>query len=284
MPLNTAQKIRIAQLACDWVMLARRFTGRGHTATVKRGGVRWDLDLREGIDFSIYLLGAFERSTVKAYSRIVVPGSIVIDIGANIGAHTLFLGQLCGRTGRVIAFEPTHYAFTKLKRNVEINPDISSRISCHQIMLVASAGDTVAKEVYSSWPLRNSAPVELHADHKGRLIATAGATAETLDGALDRLGVHRVDFVKLDVDGHEAEVLEGAGRTFKRHHPAILMELAPFVFRDDMGRFAFMLEFFWKLGYQLTNVSGGTLLPRNTQKVVEMIPEKGGINVLGRAS
>ena len=284
MALNTAQKIRIAQLASSGVMLARRLFGQGPTARVRRGGLNWELDLREGIDFSIYLLGAFEPATVKAYTRLVSPGSTLVDIGANIGAHTLFLGSLCGSNGRVIAFEPTRYAFGKLKRNVSLNPGIASRIFCCQSMLVASGGDPVEQAIYSSWPLENSASMEVHAEHKGRLMETQGAIAETLDSALQRLAVQRVDFVKLDVDGHEASVLAGACQTFARHRPAILMELAPFVFRDDMSKFAYMLEFFWGLGYQLTDIASGALLPRDITKVVAKIPENGGINVLGCAS
>lgn len=284
MQLNTAQKIKIAQLASSCVLLARRLAGRGTTATVQRRGVRWHLDLREGIDFSIYLLGAFEPSTVRAYSRLVSPGGIIVDIGANVGAHTLFLARLCGASGRVVAFEPTQYAFDKLQRNVGLNPDIAGRISCQQVMLVAAADSAVEQAIYSSWPLQDAVDGDLHAEHRGRLMATAGATAETLDGALARLGVHRVDFVKLDVDGHEAEVLEGARETFSRDRPAILMELAPFVFRDNMEKFVFMLKFFWALGYRLTDLSSGKVLPENVQEVIHMIPENGGINVLGRAS
>jgi FkbM family methyltransferase len=282
MQLNTAQKIKIAQLASSCVLLARRLTARGTTATVQRGGLRWQLDLQEGIDFSIYLLGAFEPSTVRAYSRVVSPGATILDIGANVGAHTLFLARLCGAAGRVVAFEPTQYAFNKLRRNIELNPDIALRVSCQQVMLVATASSAIEQAIYSSWPLQDAADEELHAEHKGRLMVTAGATAETLDGALARLGVHQVDFVKLDVDGHEAEVLEGGRETFSRDRPAILMELAPFVFRDNMEKFTFMLKFFWALGYRLTDLSSGKVLPENVSEIIHMIPENGGINVLGR--
>ena len=284
MQLSTAQKIKIAQLFSSCVIRCRRLAGLGTSVTVKRGGMRWRLDLMEGIDFSIYLLGAFEPSTVRAYSRIVSEGMTVVDIGANVGAHTLFLARLCGVSGRVVGFEPTQYAFDKLRRNVELNPDVAPRISCLQVMLVAAAGSVVEEAIYSSWPLGQTPSEELHAEHRGRLMATAGATAETLDGALARMAVHRVDFVKLDVDGHEAEVLEGAKRTFSRDRPAVLMELAPFVFRDKMEKFTFLLQFFWALGYRLTDLSSGKLLPENVEEVVRMIPKNGGINVLGRAS
>ena len=61
--------------------------------------INWRLDLLEGID----LLGSFEPLTVRAYRGIVRPGDTVLDIGANVGAHTLPLAQLVGETCRVIA-------------------------------------------------------------------------------------------------------------------------------------------------------------------------------------
>ena len=282
MRLSTARKIQIAQLASKGLVGARRLVGRSPQARVRRRGLQWDLDLQEGIDLSIFLLGAFEPATVDAYSRLVRPGATVLDIGANIGAHTLPLARLCGPGGRVIAFEPTRFAFEKLRRNVELNPEVAARISCQQVMLVGSEGAALEGEIYSSWPLGQAPSDELHAEHKGRLMSTREASAETLDGALRRLGVQQVDFVKLDVDGHEPDVLGGASETFSGARPLILMELAPFVFRADMTRFAFMLDFFWGLGYELTDIASGQRLPRNVDQVVAMIPHNGGINVLGR--
>ncbi len=95
---------------------------------MRRRGVAWTLDLREGIDFSIWLLGAFELSTVRAYQRILRPGAIVLDIGANIGAHTLHLARAVGTEGKVWAIEPTDYAMGKLKTNIALNPELAPRI------------------------------------------------------------------------------------------------------------------------------------------------------------
>ena len=56
------------------------------------------------------------------------PGSLVIDIGANIGAFSLPIASDVGEGGCVVAIEPTDYAFTKLVRNAELNPGIASRL------------------------------------------------------------------------------------------------------------------------------------------------------------
>ena len=112
--LSTRRKITLARWAYQCVHAARAlFTRDDHTIVV-RGDIVWDLDLGEGIDFAIYLLGAFERSSIRAYSRLIKPGAVVIDVGANIGAHTLPFAHLVGPAGHVLAFEPTTYAFNRL--------------------------------------------------------------------------------------------------------------------------------------------------------------------------
>src|SRR5713101_4640646 len=100
------------------ITFARKTFGLSNQTIVTRYGVRWNLDLDEAIDFSIFLLGLFERQTVQAYQRLVWPGNIVLDIGANIGAHTFHLARLVGPNGRVFAFEPTAFAFHKLLANI----------------------------------------------------------------------------------------------------------------------------------------------------------------------
>ena len=86
--LNTRQKIFLARCAYEIVHAMRRLMRREDRTKVRRGGIVWDLNLAEGIDFAIYLLGGFERSTISAYSRIIRHDHIVVDVGAKIGrAH-----------------------------------------------------------------------------------------------------------------------------------------------------------------------------------------------------
>src|ERR1019366_6569447 len=105
--LNTAQKIALAKILHHGIKFFRRMAGHSAETEVTRDGLQWHLDLNEGIDFSIYTLGSFEPATVKLYETLIRQGDIVLDIGANIGAHTLPLARLVGEMGRVIAFEPT---------------------------------------------------------------------------------------------------------------------------------------------------------------------------------
>ena len=92
----------------------RTLAGKGDVGVFRRGGIVWELDLREGIDFAIYLQGGFEAATLREYGRIVRSGFVALDIGANIGSHTLPLAQP-GWVPRV-AFTPSNLPTTPSRK------------------------------------------------------------------------------------------------------------------------------------------------------------------------
>ena len=165
----------------------------------------------------------------------------------------------------VVAFEPTKYAFAKLLRNAALNPGLAAHITACQMMLVAGDADTLPDAIYSSWPLESSS--DLHEAHHGRLMPTEGATVSTLDQQVDRLGLHKVDFIKLDVDGNEFDVLSGGQQTLARFKPTLMMELAPYVYDRHPQKFDDMLKLLWDAGYAVSDVSNGRALPRDPAQV-----------------
>ncbi|MEP7320813.1 MAG: FkbM family methyltransferase [Saprospiraceae bacterium] len=119
--LNTKNKIALASLCYKGIHALRALAGKSDITFVKRKKINWHLELNEGIDFSIYLLGSFEPGTINLYSKLLQnkPNAVVFDIGANIGSHTLPLAKIISPgKGIVYAFEPTKWAFEKLQRNI----------------------------------------------------------------------------------------------------------------------------------------------------------------------
>jgi len=261
------------------IFLRKLFGLRTEVVTTRRG-VTWRLNLKEGIDFAIYFLGGFELGSLKKYTKIIRPGDVVLDIGANIGAHTLPLAVLVGDSGKVYSFEPTAYAFAKQLENIALNSELAPRIVTNQVMLIAAECDPMPGAVYSSWPLE--AAEDLHADHHGRLMATHGALKMTLDAFVHSADVVRVDFIKLDVDGNEYDVLLGAKRLLGTLKPKIVLELAPYVYNCQPERFGALLNYLWALGYELCDLSAGHCLPRDEDQIRRLIPDGGGVNVLAR--
>jgi FkbM family methyltransferase len=219
---SVTAKLAAARVVSSAVLASRRLAGRDAVLRVRRSGLLWELDLSEMIDFSIYMLGAWERHVQGAYRRCLAHGDVVLDIGANIGAHSLPIAQLVGPHGRIIAIEPTDLAFRKLRRNIELNPELSARMIPLQMAMLAGADGAVPERIYSSWPLR--APQEAHPVHGGCLQRTSGAVGSCVDSLVSSLSVPQVNFIKIDVDGAEPEVLLGARSTLQRWRPRILLE------------------------------------------------------------
>jgi FkbM family methyltransferase len=275
---STKTKIALARIAYRGIASARKVFGLGHEVVARRGGLIWKLDLSEGIDLAIFLFGAFERATVAACQRYVRPGDVALDIGANIGSHTLHLAQFVAPSGRVVAFEPTTFAYRKLLANIAMNPDLAPRITAEQIMLVETGAKRLQPQLYSSWPL--SSESDLHAKHRGRLMSTTGARALSLDEYLGSARVSSVALIKLDVDGHECAVLRGATDTIRRFRPLIVMEVAPYVLHEVGHQLGDLVEIIRSLGYTLQNQTTGAPLPSDGDGLRALIPEGAGVNVL----
>ncbi len=244
----TATKIRLAQSVYRTISRCRSILGlKGHVQT-KRAGIRWNLDLAEGIDFAIYTMGTFERSTVKVLKKLIHSGDTVLDIGANIGSHTLHLATMVGPKGRVIAFEPTDYAYAKLQKNLELNSQLAKVVIAEQLLLCRTTGKPIRKERYSSWPLETTPNV--HPLHRGRMMTSNHANVLSLDEYAKQQSLSRVDLIKIDVDGQELPVLQGAEVTLRRFRPLLVAEMAPYIHEEEHSSFEELIQFLKGMGYR----------------------------------
>ena len=260
--------------------MARMSVGLGMRIRCERNGINWDLDLDEGIDLCIYLMGAYEPSTRRAYTPVIKAGATVFDIGANIGAHTLHFAKLTGPSGRVFAFEPTDYATSKLRGNLALNPELLPRVEVHQQFLVSDYVETLPPMVISRWPVAHEHH-DLDHDHLGKPEKLANASATTADDFCERAAITHLDFVKLDVDGNEYRVLKGFARALKKFRPVILIELAPFVYRDlEAADFDNMINFVAELAYVFTDARTGRALSSDPNELRQRISPGGSMNCL----
>jgi FkbM family methyltransferase len=278
--MKTTHKIAAARAIYHAVHAGRRLLGLTDRQIIVRDGINYDLDLAQGIDFAIYLGDIYERQTKAALRRLVTPGSLVLDIGANIGAHTLHLAKLVGPGGRIIAFEPTDFAFRKLGRNLELNPRLASRVTPCHCFLTGTDADQVPSAIYSSWPLAQEPG--LHAKHLGREMRTEAAQARSLDSVLAELADRPVQLVKLDVDGFECDVLRGATTLLREVRPVFVMELAPYVLEERGTSLDELLSYFIPNGYKFYDERTDKLLPSSALDLHRMISDGAGINAIAR--
>jgi FkbM family methyltransferase len=272
--LATAHKIRIASVLYRSLAALRAVGGATSDVVVcRRRGLRWRLDLSEGIDLSIYLFGQFERPVERLIARHLTPGMIALDIGANVGAHALPMAARVAPSGRVFAVEPTRWAYRRLVVNRRLNHHLEHVL----IPVRAALGHTGSEpaEYYASWNLKEQRGV--HELHRGALRSAHGARGLTLDGLVAELELTRVDFIKLDVDGGECDVLSGGHDTLARMRPPILFEFCPYALEERGCSAARLLAMLQEHGYSFQDgrgrpVAPGTLVPRT--------PPFGSINLM----
>jgi FkbM family methyltransferase len=152
-------------------------------------------------------------------------GDLAIDVGANYGQYTIVMAERCGGRGSVIAFEPNPHARNVLKRNFDLNPSVK-RATIVPFACSDVAGGEV--ELYHNGNACNSALVPfaaIQANDDGRESFRVPVT--TLDSYLVQRGLPEPRCIKIDTEGAEIRVLQGA-RNLLSSRSAILCELHPY--------------------------------------------------------
>ena len=152
-------------------------------------------------------------------------GVVALDCGANIGVHAVCWGREMAGWGEVLAFEPQTRIFYALAGNVALNNCFN--VSARHLALGRAAGsialpglDYLRPASYGSLELRR------HGGNEEIGQPVAADSGETVAVAcIDGLGLPRADFLKIDVEGMELEVLDGATATIARDRPVLLVEV-----------------------------------------------------------
>jgi FkbM family methyltransferase len=174
-------------------------------------GIRFRLYLKESIDLALFL-NKYEPDVTRAIERLCSPGMTVLDIGANVGAHTLRIARIVGESGRVFGFEPTNYAYKKLVDNIGLNQ--FRNITALRLALSNEGYCRRRMRFTSSWLT------------SGKSVAEESVVeCEKLDDWCAREQIEGIDLIKLDVDGNEHSVIMGGRYVLKRDRPEILMEV-----------------------------------------------------------
>ena len=157
-----------------------------------------------------------------------LPGDVALDVGGCWGETALWLAHEVGPSGRVHSFEPSSKNLLLLADNLERNPELVPRISVHASPLTAEAGQEIwVDDAVAAGATTHADP----ADTGGRKVLPA--TTDAIDALVARGVLDRVDFVKVDVEGAELEVLRGAAHTLRTQQPRLA--LAAYHRPDDLA-------------------------------------------------
>lgn len=171
--------------------------------TARCDGIRYHLDLRDDVQRELYF-NVYERADLGSALELIPVGGVCLDVGANNGAYALPFARRVGACGLVHAFEADPTVFSRLQSNSHLN-GFENILKCHQVAVSNVTGPHLfykSNSDHSGW----GSLVEFDD------IAAQKETVEavTLDDFVRSEKLGRVDFLKVDVEAFEPELMEGA--------------------------------------------------------------------------
>jgi FkbM family methyltransferase len=163
--------------------------------------------------------GDYETIETAFVKRYVRPGMAVVDAGANLGWFTAHLALLVGGDGRVDSFEPRSDLMDLLTKTVAENG--LTNVTTHNFALASQNAD--GQVIWSTHDVNPGGTNLVSSDFAAPCIAAQPVAVRTLDTCIS----HRVDFIKLDVEGSELLVFKGAERILAQDRPLLLVEINP---------------------------------------------------------
>ena len=214
---------------------------------VERQGLRWVLNPSDFPHRELFWLGESDRWDLFHSRRLVKPGAVIFDVGANFGYYGLMLAEGLGRDCEVHAFEPTEETFDRLTRHIALN-----RMECvhaHRLALSDAPGT-------ASMHGRDGNSGAAFIDPGGGEVAVT-----TLDAFVAERGIRRLDFMKIDVEGFEERVLRGGQRVLRELRPSILLEVQPVTLERAGSSVRRLTALLTSQGYALWQANRARLVP-----------------------
>jgi FkbM family methyltransferase len=201
-----------------------------------------------GISQVIRTTGVWAAHDLKLFRGIIRPGDHVVDIGANLGHHTVAFSRMVGPSGRVLAIEPQTMMFRLINANLVLNGCTNA------VVERCAAGEQTG--VVKLWPVdysvgNNYGALGVSREEGELLLEHEGETApvQRLDDILSRLDWQRVDFLKVDAQTYDLYVLQGSEATVRSMRPVIFVEVSPFWMRKTGYDYREIYQFLLRMGY-----------------------------------
>lgn len=167
-------------------------------------------DLFIGKSLSFY--GEWCEAELELLNKYVKSGDVVLDVGANIGTHTLAFSKMVSPGGLVYAFEPQVLVFQNLCANVALNA--ITNVYCKQLAIGKENGK-ISVPIMDWREQQNFGALRLGGYDHGEQVELA---------TIDSMGLKKCNLIKIDVEGMESDVLEGAKETIQKFRPMLFLE------------------------------------------------------------
>ena len=203
--------------------------------------VRFAIDNPKDVIQNCHLNGTFyEDGELNDLSLVIPNNATIIDVGANVGNHTVFFSKFA-RAARIVVVEPNPRAIFLLKRNIELN-NLGRIVDTSFLGLGLGKASGFARYIDDQrWADGNL----------GAATLKVVATSETDDSSIQIRSLDEIlsgetpDLIKIDVEGMEMDVIEGGSQLISQHRPVLYVEVSPRfreAFRSRMNDWGYRIE------------------------------------------
>lgn len=256
------KKIKGGQIeVTDKLKKQMRFTKKG-TYVFSLGQTQFDivLDPDNGVvDSEIYADGVYEPEILTIIQKHLTANSVFVDIGANIGQHSLYASRFANK---VYAFEPIKKIYDQF-----VESKIKNNFNTIQIYNYALGNQEITLPIFGN--VNNMGASSLVSIENRKKIQDI--QVKRFDDVVSELGIGKIDFIKIDVEGYELDVLLGARKSIERYTPILLIEYSPYFYNQidsDIGQK--IITFLLEAGYIIYDINDGALEKRLVKSIDDM--------------
>jgi FkbM family methyltransferase len=225
--------------------------------SVVRDGIAFELDIADLVDWAIYF--GYRQQAKDRLFALARPGDTVIDAGTNIGEMLLRFAKIVTPSGHVYGFEPDPANHGKCRRNLSLNS--FDNLTLEQLALGREEGTLNLVCVDDRNPGMNRIVGAQAPAPAGR---SARVRALSLDKYVSEKEIGRIDLIKIDVEGFEMSVLEGARATLERFRPRLFIEVCDEFLKANGGGARALVTWLLTLPYSITHASTGAPIDAST--------------------
>ena len=240
--------------------LRRRFPPTDETLTVDLPtGGKMAINPADYVSYYVYMLGLFEGEIVRSLLSQLKEGDTFFDIGGHFGQYTIAAGRKVGSKGHVVVFEPGKVQDGYLRKNIDLNNLTNVTVAN---MALSDAPGELALHVPSFGDIGKSQIVDPATDAKADRVPVT-----TLDVYCETNSIHRIDVMKVDVEGAEFGVFKGAARVMREFPPkAIFYESVDILCEAFNHTPEEMHEYLENAGYEINTVFEGKIVKAPAEK------------------
>jgi len=219
------------------------------------------LDPKNGfLDKYIYFYKIDEPKILDVFLRYIKQGDIVLDIGMNNGHHTLFISKIIGETGKIYSFEPIKRLVSQVEESVKINGIDNIKINNFAL------GNKEIESLINIEENNLACASILEAEENNSILEKEKIIIKKIDS----LDLPKIDFIKIDTEGYEWEVIKGANSLIEKDKPIMVFEFNPMSYNlEDKNASYNFLEYLYNLGYRLYDINKSLILISDLYKFVD---------------